>query len=75
MIDDQHDNRAYDRDKHAPQVEAGYPGAVEMLEQPAADHPSDNPEQDVDEETLPPALDDLAGDIARNEPENDPAQD
>jgi hypothetical protein len=31
VIDHQHDNRANDGDEHAPQVEAGYPGATKML--------------------------------------------
>ena len=48
---------------------------TQPLEKPAADHTSDYPEQDIDEEALPPAFHDLAGDIARDQSEDDPAED
>jgi len=75
VIDDQHDDSADNGDEHAPQVEAGDPRLAEPLKKPAADHTSDNPEQDVEEEALPPALYDLAGDEACDKSENDPAED
>ena len=75
MIPNQYDDSADNRDEHAPQIEAGYPGAAKMLEQPAADHTPDNSKQDIEEETLSPTLYYLAGDEARDQSEDDPAED
>lgn len=75
VIDDQHDNRPDHRDEHAPEIEAGDPRPAKPLKQPAPDHASDDPEQDIDEETLPPALYDLASNEACDQSENYPAED
>ena len=60
MIHDQDDDSADNGDEHAPKIEAGDPRLAELLKKPTADHTSDDPEQDVEEEALPPALYDLA---------------
>jgi hypothetical protein len=75
VIDDQHDDSADNGDEHAPKIEAGDPRLAEPLKKPAADHSSDDPEQDINEEPLPPAFHDLAGDEACDQSEDDPAED
>jgi len=75
VIYDQNDNRADNRDEHAPQIEASYAGPAEPLEQPAANDAADNTKDDVEEETFTLPVHDLAGDEACNQPEHDPADD
>jgi hypothetical protein len=43
VVNNEDDERAHHRDEHAPQIEAGYSGPAEALEESAADHPSDDP--------------------------------
>src|SRR5215472_12267768 len=75
VIGDENDDRADHRNEHAPEVKAGDPGSAEMLEQPAADHAPNDPEQNVQEKALAAALYDLARDETGDQPQNDPAED
>jgi hypothetical protein len=75
MISNKHDHRADDRDKHAVYIETGHSGLAEKPKQSAADHRSDHPEADVEEETFSFPIHDLAGDEAGEQPKDDPADD
>jgi hypothetical protein len=75
VIYDEHYDSADNRDEHAPQIEAGYAGPAEPLEEPAANDAADNTKEDVEEETFTLPVHDLAGDEARDQPEHDPADD
>jgi len=75
VINDKHYHSTDNRDEHAVQVEAGYSGPAEMLEEPATNDPADHPEDDVEEETFPLPVHDLAGDETGDQPEDDPAED
>jgi hypothetical protein len=72
VIDPQDQDRADDRHKHAPDVEAGDAGRAEHSEQIAADHGSDDAEHDIHENTLTGADIDLARDEARDQAQDNP---
>src|ERR1700736_5282185 len=71
----QDDDRADYRDEHAVEVEAGHSRLAEGGEEPAADDRADDAKQDVDEQPLAGLVDDLAGDEAGNQSEDDPGDD
>src|SRR3954468_12581111 len=75
MVDDQHDDGTDHRHEHAVDVEAGHARRPELVEQKAADHRADDAEDDVEQQALALAVDDLAGDEAGDQTEHDPADD
>ena len=62
MPDDQHDDRANDRDKQAIEVEAGYPHVSELIEKPSTYHGADDSEHDVQQQTFAGFVHDFAAD-------------
>ena len=60
--DDQHDNRADDRDKQAIEVEAGYPHVSELIEKPSTYHRADDSEHDVQQQAFAALVHDFAAD-------------
>ena len=75
VINDKHHHSTDNRDEHAVQVETGHTGRAETLKQPSPNDPADHPEDDVEEETFPLPVHDLAGDETGDQPEDDPAED
>jgi hypothetical protein len=81
VVDDEHRDGANDGHEKALEVETGHSRHsmevsefAEGSEEPAASDSSDDTEKDVHDESLTLAIDDLAGDEARDEPEDDPNQ-
>src|SRR5579872_12440 len=72
VIDHQEDDRTHYGDQEAVQVQAGDPRHTEGPEQPATEHRADDTEQDVPDEPFARLVDDLAGDEAGDETQNDP---
>ncbi len=72
VVDHQHDNRADDRHKHAPQVEPGNPRSAQRAEHKPADKRADDAEHDVEEKARAAAVDDLARDQPRSAPKDPP---
>ena len=73
VIDDQQDYGADHCHEHAVNVETSDTRSSKLVEKEAPDNGTDNAEHDVENKALAFFIDDLAGDEARDQPENDPA--
>src|SRR5215471_9960513 len=59
VVAQEHHDRTDDCDNHAPDVQAGHARCAEQIKQKSADQSTDDPERDVEPETLAPPMDDL----------------
>src|SRR2546428_10829990 len=75
MIEDQQDHCPDDRNEHAVKIETGDTGRAELREQKPSEHGTDDTEDDIEDETLAGLVDQLAGDEAGNQTENNPTDD
>src|SRR5437868_2443881 len=75
VIDDQHDDRADDRDKQAVEVEPADALGAEQAEQETADQRADNAKHDIQKKAFAGLIDDLAADPAGDQAEDDPGKD
>jgi hypothetical protein len=75
VIDNEYNHGTDNGNEHAVQIETGYSGTAAQLKQPTAHKRSDYAEDNVEEDTRPLAIYDLAGDKAGDQPENNPAND
>src|SRR5438874_12938440 len=75
VIDHQHDDRAYDRNKQAVEVEPADALSAEQAEQETADQRADNAEHDIQKKAFAALIDDLAADPAGDQAEDDPGKD
>src|SRR6185437_5362282 len=75
VIDDQEDDRARYGDHEAVEVQAGYSMHAERPEQPAADQRTNDAEKDIEKQPFARLVDDLAGDEARDQAQNNPRYD
>ncbi len=74
VVQPQHHYRTNNRDDRAIEVEAGHWRTTEGGEDEASDHRADYSENDVENKALPGAVDDLAGDEARDEAQYQPSE-
>ena len=75
VIEHEHDDRADNRDEHAPEIEPRDASAAEPSEDESPDEGADNTEHDIEDEPLALLIDDLARDEAGDQPQYDPADD
>jgi hypothetical protein len=75
VSDDEYNDSADDGDKHAVQIETGHTGMAGEFKHIAADKRANHTEDNVEKDTRARAIYDFAGDKARDQPENDPAED
>src|SRR6187402_838287 len=75
MVENQHHDGTDDGDEQAVEVKTGNSGRPELIEQEAADDGADDTEHDVEEDTLPGPVDDLAADEPGDQAEDDPGDD
>src|SRR5579863_9033501 len=74
LVNPQHDDRADHRDDDAPDVEAGYPAHPKQAgEDEASDGGAEHAQHEVQDQPRAGPVEDLAGDEARDQPQNDPA--
>jgi len=73
MIDEQHDNRARNSHQNAVEIQTGYAGHTEGIEQPSANHRTNDTEDDVDYQAIAGLVDEFAGNESRYESENYPS--
>ena len=73
MIDHQNYNRPHDGNKHAVYIHAAHALRTEDGKQVAADHRPDNPQNDIQNQTLALLVDDFAGDKTSDKAKNNSA--
>jgi hypothetical protein len=74
VVDDQHDDRPNDSDKHAVKIEAGNARRAKGGEDEASDNCSDHAKDDVEKEALTGSVDDFAADEPGDEAQDDPTK-
>src|SRR5579872_5391927 len=74
VIEDQHYDRAQHRDHKAVEIEAVHAGFAKERHDPTADNGTDHAEHQIDHQSLASLVDDLAGNEARDESQDQPRQ-
>jgi hypothetical protein len=75
IVDQEHNDRTNNRNKHAVQVQPCNAFLTDETEQISADNRTHDSKHDVEPETLASAVDNLASDESCDKPKYDPAQD
>jgi hypothetical protein len=73
--ENQHNHRAHDRNKKAVQIQSGNAHMPKRVEQPSANHGSDDAQHEVEHQTFAALVHNFASDESGQESQNNPGKD